>query len=231
MTKRKPLLAFLVLFPCFLFSQQPRPNFSTDGFSHNYFEHLKREFGQHKQYPPQYEKQILITLSYYPELKQVSINFRIRHRHTPLTTRSSWGGLLKGRQKRDYVITISDSTEQMLTPILYQNLPFNAQMGVIGHELGHVVDFSSMVTRRILAHGAKNISSKYVDRFEFRTDSICIAHGLGYQLLAWSSYVRKAMHKENWDGADNVHRPMTRERYMNPSTIKKRINRSPLYRV
>ena len=133
------------------------------------------------------------------------------------------------QKKRDYEITISDSTEQMLTPILFQNLPFNAQIGVIGHELGHVIEFSSMVTIRIMEHAANSISSKYVDHFEFETDSICIAHGLGYQLLSWSTYVRHVMHKDNWDGADNVHKPMMRERYMNPSTIQKRINQLPLY--
>jgi hypothetical protein len=117
----------------------------------------------------------------------------------------------------------------MLKPILFQNLPFNAQVGVIGHELGHVLDFSSMITLGVVKHAARSVSSTYVDHFEYRTDSICIAHGLGYQLLSWSSYVRKAMHKENWEGADNVHKPMMRERYMNPATIKKRIDLLPLY--
>jgi hypothetical protein len=117
----------------------------------------------------------------------------------------------------------------MLMPILFQNLPFNAQIGVIGHELGHVIEFSSMVMPKIVEHAASSVSSKYVDHFEYKTDSICIAHGLGYQLLEWSMYVRQTMHKDNWDGADNAHDPMTRERYMNPSTIKKRINQLPLY--
>lgn len=114
-------------------------------------------------------------------------------------------------------------------PILFQNLPFNAQIGVIGHELGHVVEFSCMATIKIVEHAASNVSSKYIDHFEFKTDSICITHGLGYQLLAWSTYVRKVMHKDNWDGADNVHKPMVRERYMNPSTIRKRISQLRLY--
>ena len=211
------------------FAQEPVRNFTPNGCSSDYLLKLKNEFGKNKEYPQLYETQILIALSYYPELRNTPIHFRIKERHTPLSTRSSWAGLLKTEERRGYVVTISDSTEGMLTPILFQHLPFNAQIGVIGHELGHVIEFSSMAVLNIMGHAASNVSSKYVDHFEFKTDSICIAHGLGYQLLAWSNYVRQAMHKYNWDGADNVHKPMTRERYMNPETIEKRIQQLPLY--
>jgi hypothetical protein len=228
---KETAFAFLLgtVISVFAFAQEPVRNFTPNGSSSEYVLKLKNEFGKNKEYPQLYEQQILIALSYYPELRDTPIHFRIKERHTPLNTRSSWSGLLKTEQRRDYVITISDATEQMLTPILFQHLPFNAQIGVIGHELGHVIEFSLMATLKIMGHAASNVSSKYVDHFEFKTDSICIAHGLGYQLLAWSSYVRQAMHKYNWDGADNVRRPMTRERYMNPETIEKRIQQLPIY--
>jgi len=229
MPRRLISFLFSVYLTVFAFAQEPTKVFNRDGFSGEYFSNLKKQFGANKTYPTQYEEQILIALSYYPELVDVPIHFRIKEKHTPLTTRSSWYGLLKEQERRDYVVTISSSTEKMLIPILFQNLPFNAQIGVIGHELGHVIEFSSMPTIQIMEHAANNVSSKYIDHFEFKTDSICIAHGLGYQLLAWSTFVRQAMHKDNWDGADNVHKPMMRERYMNPSTIRKRINQSPLY--
>lgn len=34
-------------------------------------------------------------------------------------------------------------------------------------------------------------SKKQVDKFENRTDHICINHGLGFQLLDWSKSVRQ----------------------------------------
>ena len=227
--KRQIWFLFLFISPFFIFGQKPRKNFEHDSLSNQFISELKSEFGRNKRYPEPYEKQILLALSYYPELKSTSILFRIRKRHTPLDTRSTWLGLLQPLKKRDYLVTISDSSEPMLTPILFKNLPFNPQVGVIGHELGHVTDFSSMFTSQILKHAVRNVSSKYIDRFEYRTDSICIAHGLGYQLLAWSSFVRQKMHKENWDGADNVHHPMERERYMNPSTIRQKISFLAIY--
>ena len=115
-------------------------------------------------------------------------------------------------------------------PILLKNMDFNSQVGVIGHELSHISDFISKNSFGLMRVGVGNLSQKFLDRFEYRTDSICIAHGLGYQLLSWSIFVRKALHYQNWDGADNIDKgPMVRERYMNPLTIKRRISNLPMY--
>jgi hypothetical protein len=211
------------------FCQLPQKNFNPDSLSENYFTELKKEFGNNKDYPPQFEKQILIALSYYPELKNSPILFRIRKRHGGLNTRATWPGIFELPRKRHFVITISDSTEEMLMSMLFKNLPFNAQVGVMGHELAHAADFFTMTTKQIILHALKNVSAKYIDRFEYNTDAICIAHGLGYQLLEWSSYVRKKMNRETWRGPDYIHRPMTKERYMNPDTIIKRIEANPIY--
>jgi hypothetical protein len=196
----------------------------------DYFRELKNKFGNKKKYPPQFEKQILIALSYYPELKNTAILFRIRTRHTGLNTRATWPGVFESPFKRHFVISISDSSENMLMPLMFKNLSFNAQVGVMGHELAHATDFLRMTTKQIIAHAVKNVSAKYIDGFEYNTDAICIAHGLGYQLLEYSVYVRKKMNREYWRGSDFAHHPMDIERYMNPGTILERINQNSIYR-
>jgi hypothetical protein len=211
------------------YSQTAIKKFVPDSLSKEYFAELKKEFGNKKHYPNQFEKPILIALSYYPELKNFPILFRTRKRHSIAVTRSTWTGVLESVRSRHYVITISDSTEPMLMPLLFARLSFNAQVALIGHELGHVVQYAAKTTGQLVKYVAGNVSAKYIDRFEYQADSICIAHGLGYQLLEWSSFVRKTMNTENWDGPDYVHRPKKRERYMNPSTILKRINEDQQY--
>ena len=186
---------------------------------------LLKEFGQHKKFIPQFTLQSLIALSYYPELKNTHIRYIYKPTHSPLTTRPTIPSVLFKKSNRRFTITISDSTVNKLEPILLKQMNFNEQVGVIGHEFGHASDFTKRNIFSMVGSGIGHIfSSHYIDRFEYRTDSICIAHGLGYQLLAWSTFVRRTMHRENWEGADNVNVPvMTRERYMNPSTISKRI--------
>lgn len=229
MEKTMRCILFALLCPCLSLCQLPCKQFYADSITDNQVAALRKEFGQNKKYPAQFEKQILIALSYYPELKNTPIFFRIRPRHTSLNTRCTWGGLFETQANRHYVITISDSTEPMLTPMLFKNLSFNAQIGVMGHELGHVTDFSRMTTMQIVGHVVKNVSARYIDRFEFNTDNICINHGLGYQLLEWSSYVRKTMNREIWRGPDFAHRKMTKERYMNPSTIIRKLETCSIY--
>jgi len=212
------------------YSQIPRKTFIKDSFTEEHFNELKKEFGNKKQYPPQFEKQILLALSFYPELKNTPILFRIRIRHTALNTRATWAGVFESPGKRYFVITISDSSEAMLMPFIFKNVSFNSQVGVMGHELAHVSDFLKMTTGQIILHAIKSVSAKYIDRFEYNTDAICIAHGLGYQLLEYSSHVRQKMNREYWRGSDFAHHPMDIERYMNPPTILERIIQDPVYR-
>lgn len=209
--------------------QVPTRYFDPDSISENYLSELKKEYGRYKKYPSRYEKQILIALSYYPELKQTPVIFRIRRRHTTAFTRATWAGLFEVPGKRHFVITLSRKSERLLDPLLFKNLPFNAQIGVIGHELAHVTDFASMTTMQILHHAIKNISRSYIDRFEYNTDAICIMHGLGYQLLTWSSFVREKMNRQNWSGPDYAHRILTKERYMNPTTILEKMKQLAIY--
>lgn len=212
-----------------VFGQVPQKSFDPGSLPEEYFAGLRKEYANNKQYPLQLEKQILIALSYYPELKNTSISFRIRPRHAIGLTRTTWGGLLESPARRHYVITISDSTEPALAPILFGKQTFNAQVGMIGHELAHIVQYAEKSSIELLQYVISNISARYVDRFEYKADAICIAHGLGHQLLEWSQYIRKVMNTEYWRGPDYVHKPKKRERYMNPPTILERMNADPQY--
>jgi hypothetical protein len=97
-------------------------------------------------------------------------------------------------------------------------------VGIIGHELAHVADFSNDSFAESVGKAVGHLSAGYMDRMEFNTDRICIEHGLGANLEQWSSYIRSTMHTVYWRGADYANcGDQHHERYMNPSTIKKYI--------
>ena len=208
--------------------QQPVRLFKKDDFTAADSLRLQQEYGKNKQLPRGFELQALIALSFFPELKNTYILFDVKPAYSLLQTRPLIQGILFKRT-RDFSITISDSSYWKLNPIMLDPMNFNAQVGVLGHELSHVSDFSRRSFLSLAWSGICHLSTKYIDRFEFKTDSICIAHGLGYQLLAWSKFVRLTLHIDNYDGADNIDKPMLHERYMNPPTINARIAANPLY--
>lgn len=199
-------------------------------YSQNEYDLLKQKVGTNKKIPLEYEKQILLALSYFPELADTRIEFHFKFSNTSFSTNPSVLSILKKNSRRKYIITISDSSKKILVPLQLKNLNYNAQIGVIGHELSHVADFESKNFLGLIRIAAGHLSQKYLDKFERKTDSLCIAHGLGYQLLAWSSFIRTTMHTENWTGSVNIDKgPMLREKYMNPATIKRQIEMNLLY--
>lgn len=182
-----------------------------------------------KQLPEGFEQQAGIALSFYPELKNTRIRFKLKETFIPLAARPTLGSLLfKGKSKRQYQVIISNKSVATLNHILLAELNFNAQIGVLGHELAHTAHYTQLSRWDIICIGFRYSFKRFRNRFEYENDQRCIDHALGYQLLAWSKEVREKLNKENWGGAlDN--KKNNEEGYMNPRTIEKKLKRHPLY--
>lgn len=210
------LLSKLIILILGILQQPAQANELEDSLRHN------------KDITAQFEKPILTALSYFPELRDTRIIFRIKKAYTPLTTKPRFTSIFKRMDHRTYVITISNETTDTLARLLFQNLAFEEQVGIMGHELSHVVDFDNKNFFQSIGSGVGHISKKYVDTMEFNTDRICIMHGLGKYLEAYSMHVRQTMHVHNWRGVDFVNeKHETHERYMNPDTIEKYMSNMP----
>ena len=105
---------------------------------------------------------------------------------------------------------------------------FNSQIGVIGHELGHISDYNKRPGIYFIKLLFMHLNKSKMDRFEYNTDMRCIEHGLGYQLLSWSTEVRLKLNLIQWKGIKHIE-GKGRERYMNPESIMKEISQNNLY--
>ncbi len=189
---------------------------------------LKEEFGKRKKMLQGFEVQTLIALSHFPELKEIEIVFQYNQSNSTFMTKPRFSGIFKKGVKRKFIITISRSKEPKISAILLKNLSFEAQIGILGHELSQVLDFCKMKSGKLLGHALRySFSKKYADQLEFQTDRICIQHGLGQALWAYSNFIRQTYQVENWRGAANYVRygESQVERYMNPDTIQEEIKR------
>lgn len=217
---KKVFLALLAIFFLVSFVRAEKPE--------NFFVPLSPEddslsqFAVNKNIPGEFRKPILKALSCFPELKNIKINFVVRKAYTPLSTRPSFFSMIKRKNHRTYIITISNNTIDTLTHLLYKNLNYIEEVGIMGHELSHVVDFNSKNLFQSLGNVLGHLSKRFVDKMEYQTDLICIQHGLGKYLETYSMHVRKTMHVNYWRGVDHVFEKDDHiERYMNPATIEK----------
>lgn len=167
--------------------------------------------------------QIRGVMLYYPKLSHTHIKFRLKDTPIPLTARPRVWATFQRPKHRQYLITISTKTSPRFEPLLLKNLSFNAQVGVIGHEMSHIADFQQRRGLYFIKLAFMHISKKYMDNFENKTDRRCIQHGLGYQLLSWSKEVREKLKIAQWRGIKGDEKD-TRERYMSPESIMKWIN-------
>jgi hypothetical protein len=177
--------------------------------------------------------QIKGALLYYPELKDARITFRVKKAISPLTAKPTIWAPFQKPWKRRYLISISSKTIEKLEPILLKNLSFNAQIGVLGHELSHVADYHQQKGSYFLRLLIWQLSRRKMDRFENNTDRRCIEHGLGFQLLHWSQEVRQNLKIDQWHGADAAKTGggmLERERYMNPTTIEQVMKSFNIYK-
>jgi hypothetical protein len=180
---------------------------------------------ENKVIPKEFSDVIKIALLYFPELEKTKIVFQVKKQIAPLSARPTLWSVFVKSSKRKYIINISNETIEKLQGILLSNLSFNAQIGVIGHELSHIVEYDSKRGIFFIGLALRHLSKKSMDCFEYNTDKRCIDHKLGYQLLSWSEEVRMKLKQEKWGGANKP----KRERYMNPETIRAYIKKLPFY--
>ena len=176
----------------------------------------------------EYNNAIKIALLYYPELEKTKIKFRIRKQASPLAARPSVFAIFRKASKRKYIITISNKTGSKFSTIMLSHLSFNSQIGVIGHELGHISDYNKKHGFYFIKLLFMHLSKKVMDKFEYHTDMCCIDHGLGYQLLSWSKEVRLKLNLVQWKGIKQLDNA-GRERYMNPESIIKEMMQNKIY--
>jgi hypothetical protein len=183
------------------------------------FRTLKEQYGINKELPPGYEKIALYSLSFFPELKNNRIQFKLRSTGAPLSTRPSWGGVFRSASKRTYIVFINSGGDDRFGSI-FRNASIPAQIGIIGHELSHIVNFAQRSTFGLMGIGVSHVSKDYMDRFEFNTDSLAIAHGLGSYQKEWAAIFDNLFANSGMENPFKSKSTPTGERYMSAATIE-----------
>ena len=171
---------------------------------------LKTIYGNNKHFVPEYELQSLIALSFYPELINTIIIFKLADKESTAKTTIKTFSILN-RTNKHFIIYINNNKNRI--GIILQDAPFQAQVGAIGHELAHVSDFNKKNLLGITWWAIKYISKKSRIHIERKTDLSTIKHGLGLELFYFVDFVL------NHSRATDEYKNFKRLNYLSPTEI------------
>ncbi len=152
---------------------------------------LLNEFGSNKNFYPKYELACLTALSHYPELKETPITFKRKNIKTTMAARPTGFQVFRRKGKRHYTIYINDFPSAKIHP---DSAQFNAQVGVIGHELAHIADYENKSCFKLIMNGLAYFHKGFKRKFERKTDLSAIRHGLRWQCYDYSVFVYQYQH-------------------------------------
>jgi len=152
---------------------------------------LRYIIGSNKGLPRGFETAAAIAYSAFPELKETSIDMILTKDGAPMESTPSIWSLFGPGRGRKYQVLLNNSQNSYFDPILLRSLPFDAQVGILAHELGHVVYYENLNILQFAKWGLKYLQdNKFRADHERSTDMMPVYHGLGSQIYQYAYFVR-----------------------------------------
>jgi len=126
-----------------------------------------------------YEVQCLKALSFYPELKDVNIEFREAEIGTTLAARPMITSFFNTDYERKYEVIFNNAND---CEVPFSDLPEEGQIGILGHELAHILDYETKSFGQLLVTGCFYINAHSIRNYEREIDRVTVERGLGEKL-------------------------------------------------
>lgn len=152
---------------------------------------------ENKDYPAELENAVLKSLSFYPELKNVRIQFKYvsRIKKSVMLAQPRIKTIFNRKKNRSYVIKMSKTFRIDGFSSEISKIPFEVQVGWLGHELGHIMDYLDRSVFSLAAFGIGYLfSANYVKGAERTADEFAVQHGMGDFIVATKNYILNHTH-------------------------------------
>jgi hypothetical protein len=169
--------------------------------------------------PKQFEDVFYLALYHYPELSGNFIEVVFKPIGTTLQVQPAAGFIFKRKSTRGYRIFINSNLD--FEGILFKDVPYNAQVGLVAHELAHILDYNYKNSFQIIGTGLKFLNKNSRSRYEKSIDLLTVYKGLGWQLLDWAQY---AMFDSK---ATDDYKAFKKSNYLDPEEITEIISNHP----
>lgn len=177
--------------------------------------------------PKNIEKAALEALSFYPELAETSIEFKFKDniKKSTMQAQPRFASFFKRKEEREYLILISRNIQIEGEKFTMDDIPSDVKVGWIGHELGHVIDYSQRTNLGMVIFGIKYLfSSVHIKEVERAADSYAIAHGMGDYILTTKNFIL-----ENANLSEK-YKDRIRRLYISPEEVMELINENKVHK-
>jgi len=169
-------------------------------------------FSASESYPETYSEQIEIAKSHYPELDNISIEFIEKPINKRMMVSRPKLNFLFEKNREYRIIFNNDPLKNR--DYLLTNVSFKGQVGLIGHEIAHIVDYENKSRGEIVWIGIAYSSNSFKKKLERKIDEIAIAHGMYEEIYEFNSFV---LEDEN---SPQEYKDYRREIYYTPEELR-----------
>lgn len=214
--QRKIILLAIIIIDCFACKAQESiiPIRCDSMYYVSILDSLKSSYPNCYNIPPEFELAFYTAISHYPELKATNIEMKLKKFNFSMAARPA-KKLLANRKKRIY--RVYANIKKDFTGLLPSRLNYNQKTGIIGHELGHILDYSNKSMCKMIGTGIGYMSRAYRRKLEAKTDIEAIRHGLGWQLYDFNNYLY------NYSDASEKYKKKKKRIYLDEKEIKELI--------
>ncbi|MHA7864238.1 hypothetical protein [Flagellimonas marinaquae] len=166
--------------------------------------------------PDRIKNEVDIALGHFPELDGIPISFKFKEniKKSVMLAQPTWSGLVKPRNKRSYVILISERFKISGEEFKTVDVPKEVLIGWLGHELGHVMDYQQRGNLNLIGFGIRYVLLKeFVKQAERAADSFAVARGMSEYILKTKRFIL------NNSAIDDTYKARIKQYYLSPDEI------------
>jgi hypothetical protein len=142
--------------------------------------------------PDSISEEIHKALGYYPELQETFIEFRFKEniKKSTMQARPTFDSFFRSRKNRTYVVLISKTFKIADKKFLTTNIPSDVLIGWIGHELGHIIDYTNRSKLNLIWFGIKYVlSDNHIVEAERAADTYAVQHNMEDYILKTKDFI------------------------------------------
>lgn len=176
--------------------------------------------------PESLEKEVMEALTFYPELYDTAIEFKFKNniKKSTMQAQPRFASFFKKKENREYLIFISRKIQIEGEVFTMDDIPSDVKVGWLGHELGHVMDYSHRTNVGMLIFGIKYLfSAAHIKEVERAADTYAIAQGMGDYILKTKNFIL-----ENANLSER-YKERIRRLYISPEEVMELINENKVH--